>query len=609
MIIIVGAQKSATSSLTSLFNSTYDVKFIKESTIFEIRNEQKFQESLLQLQNKYGDFSQLDKKINIGFCRPNLLCNELALKRIIKYFPKSVFIVVLRNPLDRTISSYYHYMRDGLIDVAPIDYGLKQIILYRDKVGRGREVIENSLYFNGINTLVQKEVNLNVFDFVNLVRNPNAELKNFTASYFCVKPRLKLKKLQASPSNLLEILKTRIGISGKNNISKKDFGNFKRNYKDAICFKEKALNNSTFDLLTNLLINDIFQIKYKIPTFKSVAEGWIESIYKNKKNYLHKYQVGRVYPPNPFEKTPCFLAPKQFAVLLVKGNSPSNLDYVSGFSRDDHPDSVSFVADPFVYEHEEKVYAFIESRYPSAGVIDVIAIENDKFHFLGNAIKEKFHLSYPNVFNANGSIYMLPESIASNSLRLYIAQEFPLKWDLVFSIEGQFIDPTYLYHLNKHWVFYKRNEELHLCELDIEKGVLYPHPSSPLDVSKRYNRPGGGFISFEDNIYRPSQRCENVYGECLDLHKVVKFTCDEYIEDTVMEPFLPRPSAFSNYKFSQRIHHISLLNKDIYYGCIDGRDLEGLYSAEYKKIFSKREINLFGIKSILKSFIILLSKK
>lgn len=45
-------------------------------------------------------------------------------------------------------------------------------------------------------------------------------------------------------------------------------------------------------------------------------------------------------------------------------------------------------------------------------------------------LNENFHLSYPNVFEYDGSIYMLPETFESNQLRLYKCVSFPYKWEL-----------------------------------------------------------------------------------------------------------------------------------------------------------------------------------
>ena len=48
-----------------------------------------------------------------------------------------------------------------------------------------------------------------------------------------------------------------------------------------------------------------------------------------------------------------------------------------------------------------------------------------KFDYLGVVLKQPFHLSYPMVFESGSSIFMIPESGASNEVALYRFDDFP----------------------------------------------------------------------------------------------------------------------------------------------------------------------------------------
>ncbi len=42
-----------------------------------------------------------------------------------------------------------------------------------------------------------------------------------------------------------------------------------------------------------------------------------------------------------------------------------------------------------------------------------------------------YHLSYPFVFEHEGSVYMIPETMGSRRIELYKAKAFPFDWELV----------------------------------------------------------------------------------------------------------------------------------------------------------------------------------
>ena len=74
----------------------------------------------------------------------------------------------------------------------------------------------------------------------------------------------------------------------------------------------------------------------------------------------------------------------------------------------------SFIADPFLFRHKEKDFCFVEEYdfLQNKGHISVYEINKNGEKFLGNVLTEDFHLSYPNVFEYNGQIFMIPESSA-----------------------------------------------------------------------------------------------------------------------------------------------------------------------------------------------------
>ena len=64
------------------------------------------------------------------------------------------------------------------------------------------------------------------------------------------------------------------------------------------------------------------------------------------------------------------------------------------------------------------------------GKIVAIELSNKNYQFLGTALEEKSHLSFPFVFEFNNEIFMIPETCDEKQIRLYKCKKFPLEWEL-----------------------------------------------------------------------------------------------------------------------------------------------------------------------------------
>lgn len=148
-----------------------------EVTIFEGHN---FNEKSF---NNYIN-SQINNKNNrlFGIKRPNLLCQSEFAERVSKYCPKTKLIMVLRLPIERTVSAYYHYMRWGFFPVEDIESGIPKLLYgdYKQKYWKSFEIIEFSFYGKYIKKLydfVDKN-NIYIGLFEDLIHNPKVFLKS-----------------------------------------------------------------------------------------------------------------------------------------------------------------------------------------------------------------------------------------------------------------------------------------------------------------------------------------------------------------------------------------------------------------------------------------------
>ncbi len=105
-------------------------------------------------------------------------------------------------------------------------------------------------------------------------------------------------------------------------------------------------------------------------------------------------------------------------------------------------------ADPILQEYNNQIYLFVE-KYDiknKKGKIACSKFENGEFDKPIDIIDESFHMSFPMTFVWNDKLYMIPETSADKSIRIYESTEFPYKWSLkkCFVIEKEVVDNVIL---------------------------------------------------------------------------------------------------------------------------------------------------------------------
>lgn len=206
-----------------------------------------------------------------------------------------------------------------------------------------------------------------------------------------------------------------------------------------------------------------------------------------------------------------------------------------------------FWADPFAIERDGKYYIFVE-EYPyntEKGHISVIEMDDQ-----GNISDSEpvlitdSHMSYPFLLEHEGELYMIPESVATNSVKLYRCVEFPNKWEFVQDImsDVNLVDATLFFKDGLWWLFgnqsygnrVNRWDECYLYSTkDFRDGNWQSHPSNPISSDVRNARPAGAIIEYNGRLFRPSQNCSRYYGYGFNMSEIVTLTPDEYEEKLV----------------------------------------------------------------------------
>lgn len=97
----------------------------------------------------------------LGIKRPSYLTRSEVPSRIACDLPEAKLIAVLRNPIDRAISAYYHYINFGFLPAINIEVGMHHILSDRGFLRtypRATEVLQFGMYGSGLSQY------LNYFD-------------------------------------------------------------------------------------------------------------------------------------------------------------------------------------------------------------------------------------------------------------------------------------------------------------------------------------------------------------------------------------------------------------------------------------------------------------
>lgn len=232
----------------------------------------------------------------------------------------------------------------------------------------------------------------------------------------------------------------------------------------------------------------------------------------------------------------------------------------------------NFVADPFLYIQDDVLYLFYETKNSVTMQGDIgVARSTDKgvtWEQLGTVLDEKWHLSYPYVFDYNGQIYMMPESSQKGELRLYRAISFPLQWKLEkILIKKPLVDSFLIKHGNKYWIFGSdhssfgaiKNGRLEIWYSDSPLGPWKPHKKNPIhNIGKSSGaRNGGRPFVYDGFLYRVGQDCGETYGKRIRTFKVESLTEEDYREVEVPSGFKESEKGRNAWN-GVRYHHLDV---------------------------------------------------
>jgi hypothetical protein len=213
---------------------------------------------------------------------------------------------------------------------------------------------------------------------------------------------------------------------------------------------------------------------------------------------------------------------------------------LSGFRWIDPPRGHAW-ADPFIFAHDGKLWAFFEDysyEKKRAGIACAEISAQGEFGPPVTCLEHpSHHYSYPHVFRAGDGIFMIPESFDSNSVDLYRCQQFPHQWVHEANLlEGKFVDTTIFEHEGLWWFTTTSADpgpgagSLLLFYSASITGDWHFHPGNPISTDIRRNRGAGSVFRNQNRLIRPSQSCAPTYGYSFAFNEITELSKQRYSE-------------------------------------------------------------------------------
>ena len=144
-LIIVGAQKAASTSLQTALSLHPDV-YLAPGEEPALEDPDFGEGAFTRLRGNL----ELHSETVVGIKRPSYLAKPEVPPRIATFLPQAHLLAVLRNPYDRLVSAYFHYVATGFLPPLKFQEGINRLLTdenFRLRWPRSSEVLEFGRYW------------------------------------------------------------------------------------------------------------------------------------------------------------------------------------------------------------------------------------------------------------------------------------------------------------------------------------------------------------------------------------------------------------------------------------------------------------------------------
>lgn len=175
--LIIGAQKSGTSSLMRFLERNHEYFFVAKQECHFWSRDYKYN-SPDGFAKYLSNFSQALPNQIVGEKSPSYLATDKAAARVAQHYPNIKIIAILRDPADRAYSAFLHGRRIGAISQS-MSFG-EAIKNYKDLQGIPYcDVISQGFYAKNLKSYYEQfpREQILIIDFAEMVANPNKILR------------------------------------------------------------------------------------------------------------------------------------------------------------------------------------------------------------------------------------------------------------------------------------------------------------------------------------------------------------------------------------------------------------------------------------------------
>ena len=208
-------------------------------------------------------------------------------------------------------------------------------------------------------------------------------------------------------------------------------------------------------------------------------------------------------------------------------------------------------ADPFLLEKNGTLWLFFEDFLyrEDRGNIKVAPLHRDgTLGDVTTCLDLPYHISYPYVFEHQGEIFMMPETLSNRGVELFRATRFPYEWRLEKVLFQGDVTDTSAWFDGERWWFFTCVEEPKgivaqclLFSAGSLTGDWEAHPGNPISSDVRFARNAGAIFREQGKLFRPAQNCTGNYGRSMSLREIVTLNPDKYVERGALD-ISPDPS-------------------------------------------------------------------
>lgn len=251
----------------------------------------------------------------------------------------------------------------------------------------------------------------------------------------------------------------------------------------------------------------------------------------------------------------CIVEKERGDVFSTKGKVVLDLKSCTSLFAANAP---SILADPFLFIHNGELYLFYEHQDKWVGGKGRICMRKTKdlqvWSQEFNVLEEPFHLSFPNIFEEDGKIYMLPETGGGNFVGLYepISEDLT-KWkrcSVLIDDSSKWYDSTICKVGDYYYLFTGHDNEIeqvqHLFVSSRIDGPYKEHPMSPIAIGRDRGRNAGQVFFYNGSYYRPVQVCDNSYGEQVNIMRIDEISPTDYKESLFLRNVIDDNNSLFN---------------------------------------------------------------